>query len=76
MTLTSKKDLDKKSEEILIYLKEVEINKISDSYSGGKNTQLVALFGSTGFLEISLYMGDASQFLNVEINDIVHIKSK
>lgn len=41
---------------------DVTINYISDSYAGGKEGELLAVVGSSGFLEVSLNKGSALEF--------------
>ena len=43
------------------------------SYTSVKKGELLALFGSSGFLEISVNLGNASRFLMVEKGEKVII---
>ncbi len=49
------------------------INKISTSYSDVVPGEKVALFGSTGYLEIAINQGKASALLGLELNDAVTV---
>jgi hypothetical protein len=51
-----------------------KINKISKSYLDVPNGEIVALFGSTGNLEIAINQGNASGLLGLNIDDPVSIK--
>ena len=51
------------------------IKGISKSYSGVKAGELVALFGSTGYLEIAVNKGNAKKLLNVNRGDKVAINT-
>lgn len=48
-----------------------KINKISESYADVGNKDLLSIFGSSGFLEISVNRGNAQKTLNVNKGDEV-----
>jgi len=64
-------DLPQKTEVITIEVAGRLISGLSRTYGTGKG--LLALVGSSGYLEISLKEGDASVFLNAEVGDEVKI---
>jgi S-adenosylmethionine hydrolase len=51
-----------------------EIDQISFSYNDVVLGEKLALFGSTGFLEISINQGKASSLLGLKMNDVVRIE--
>jgi S-adenosylmethionine hydrolase len=51
-----------------------EINRISDSYSEVPVGEILALFGTTGHLEIAMNNGTASSLLGLELDDPVRIE--
>jgi len=52
------------------------IKKISRSYQEVPVGEIVALFGSTGHLEIAINQGNASSLLGLDINDPVRVEFK
>ena len=56
-----------------ITLKGKHINKIADSYAEGKHGELIALYGSAGFLEIACVNGNAHKKLRAEAGDTIKI---
>ncbi|MCX6235215.1 MAG: SAM-dependent chlorinase/fluorinase [Bacteroidetes bacterium] len=50
------------------------IISISKSYSDVPEGEMLAIFGSTGFLEIAMNKGNASSLLGMEIDDMVRIE--
>ncbi len=50
------------------------IREISKSYSEVPHGERLALFGASGFLEISINIGNASELLGLNINDIVLVE--
>ena len=48
--------------------------KISESYDSVKNGEKLAIFGSTGFLEIAMNKGKASSLLGLKLNDTIRIE--
>lgn len=48
--------------------------KISPTYNYAPEAELVAVFGSTGLLEIALYKTSAKELLGIKINDVVRIE--
>ena len=53
---------------------EYEIKEISKTYGDVPNGEKLALFGTTGFLEISINRGDASKLLGINQSDIIRIE--
>ncbi|NVO03167.1 MAG: SAM-dependent chlorinase/fluorinase [Bacteroidetes bacterium] len=51
-----------------------EINQLSLSYNDVVLGEKLALFGSTGFLEIAINQGKASSLLGLKMNDVVRIE--
>jgi len=51
-----------------------DIHEISSSYQGVVESERLALFGYTGFLEIAINIGHASDLLGLRINDIVRVE--
>lgn len=49
-------------------------NKIFKYYSEGKIAEPMAIFGSNGYLEISMNKGNAAGLLGLSINDVVRIE--
>lgn len=52
------------------------VNRLYSSYQDVPVGEIVALFGSTGHLEIAINQGNASSLLGLEINDPVRIEFK
>jgi hypothetical protein len=48
--------------------------KISPTYNYAPEGELVAVFGSTGLLEIALYKSSAKSLLGIRVNDVVRIE--
>jgi S-adenosylmethionine hydrolase len=53
-----------------------KINKISHSYSDGIECEVVALFSTTGLLEIALTRANASGLLGIKLDDTIKIQFK
>ncbi|MDY1591687.1 MAG: SAM-dependent chlorinase/fluorinase [Methanofastidiosum sp.] len=55
-------------------IKEIELSGIRipvlTHYEEGKNLELIALYSSSGHLEISKYLGDVSSMLNLKSGDL------
>jgi len=62
--------------EIQLRHAEYQIVKIHKSYSDVKVGDYVALFGSTGFLEIAINQGNAASLLGIEVDDSIRIEFK
>lgn len=58
---------------VSISVKDKEISRISRTYQEGQVGELLALFGSSGYLEISVNMGDAREVLGCTRGDKVVI---
>ncbi|HNR44006.1 MAG TPA: SAM-dependent chlorinase/fluorinase [Methanofastidiosum sp.] len=58
-------------------IKEIELSNIRipvlTHYEEGKNLELLALYSSSGHLEISKYLGDANSMLNLKSGDIIYL---
>ena len=58
-------------------IKEIELSNIRipvrTHYEEGKNLDLIALSSSSGHLEISKYLGDASSMLNLKSGDVIKL---
>jgi len=52
------------------------VQRLHTSYQDAPVGEIVALFGSTGHLEIAINQGNASSLLGLEINDPVRIEFK
>jgi S-adenosyl-L-methionine hydrolase (adenosine-forming) len=65
---------ERKGRKFVISLRSVEIDQLSDSYNDTPNGEVLALFGTTGFLEIAVKNGKASGLLGIGINDSVRIE--
>jgi hypothetical protein len=67
--------LNMKKEDVNI--KEIEISNIKipvlTHYEEGKNLDLIALYSSSGYLEISKYLGNANSILNLKSGDTIKI---
>ena len=67
--------LNIKKEDAII--KEIELSGIRipvlTHYEEGKNLDLISLYSSSGHLEISKYLGDASAMLNLKSGDVIKI---
>ncbi len=68
--------LNLKKEDIKI--KEIEISDLKipvlTHYKEGKNFDLIALYSSSGHLEISKYLGNANAHLNLKSGDVLQIR--
>ena len=72
ITSIKSRDLPPKVQAITVEVGNEIISGLSHTYGTGKG--LLALIGSSGYLEISLKEGDASTFLKAEVGDEVKIK--
>jgi S-adenosylmethionine hydrolase len=72
ITSIKSRDLPQKARAITVEVGNEIISGLSHTYGTGE--RLLALIGSSGYLEISLKEGDASSFLNAEVGDEVKIK--
>ena len=59
--------------DISINIKDLNIREISRFYSDCGKNRPIALFGSSGFLEIAIYLGNAEKSLDVKIGDSVNL---
>lgn len=59
--------------EIQVRNAEYPVSTISDSYSDVPIGNILALFGSTGYLEIAVNQGNAAGLLGLEVDDIMRI---
>lgn len=69
-------DKTSKGRNFMIEFRGETVNKISKSYQDVPIGEIVALFGSTGHLEIAINQGNASSLLGLDINDPVRIEFK
>jgi S-adenosyl-L-methionine hydrolase (adenosine-forming) len=60
--------------EILVQSNHYKINKINITYNETSNGELLAIFNSTGLLEIAINKGNIAELLNLGINSNVRIK--
>jgi S-adenosyl-L-methionine hydrolase (adenosine-forming) len=60
--------------EILVQSNHNRIEQINKSYFETSGGELLALFNSTGMLEIAINKGNAAQLLNLGVNSVVRIK--
>ena len=51
-----------------------DINEISSEYGDVVESERMALFGATGFLEIAINIGHAADLLGLRLNDIVRVE--
>jgi hypothetical protein len=51
-----------------------EINQITNSYNSVVEGERVAMFSSTGFIEIAVNKGNASKLFGIKENDIIRIE--
>jgi S-adenosylmethionine hydrolase len=63
-----------KNRPFIIELARVAIGKISNEYSDVPEGEVLAIFNSSGFLEIAMRNGKASGLLNLKINDSITIR--
>lgn len=70
--------LNLKKEDALVAEIEISDNRIPvlTHYEEGKNLDLIALYSSSGHLEISKYLGNANSILNLKSGDIIKISLK
>jgi S-adenosylmethionine hydrolase len=71
ITSIKSRDLPQKAPSITVEVGNQRISGLSRTYGTGEG--LLALIGSSGYVEISLKEGDASSFLNAEVGDEVKI---
>ncbi|MBN2481787.1 MAG: SAM-dependent chlorinase/fluorinase [Bacteroidales bacterium] len=60
--------------EIFIQSNYYRINKINRKYHDTSSGEILALFNSTGFLEIAIHEGNAASLLNLEVSSSVRVK--
>jgi len=60
--------------EILVQSNHYKINRINITYNETSNGELLAIFNSTGLLEIAINKGNIAELLNLGINSNVRIK--
>ena len=60
--------------EILVQSNYNKIKRINNYYHETSGGELLALFNSTGMLEIAINKGNAAQLLNLNINSVVRVK--
>lgn len=65
-----------KGRKFIIEFRGESINGISHSYQEVPIGEIVALFGSTGHLEIAINQGNAASLLGLDINDPVRVEFK
>jgi hypothetical protein len=65
-----------KGRKFIIEFRGESINGISNSYQEVPIGEIVALFGSTGHLEIAINQGNAASLLGLDINDPVRVEFK
>jgi len=73
ITSIKSRDLPQEAQVIMVKVGNERISGLSQTYGAGEG--LLALIGSSDYLEISLKDGDASAFLNADIGDEVTITS-
>ena len=61
---------------VSISVKDKEISRISHTYQEGQVGELLALFGSSGYLELSINMGNAREVLGCTRGDKVVVRYK
>jgi len=76
ITNITKKVFDKmnKNNKYIIRFGKYYTQKISPTYHYAPEAELVAVFGSTGLLEIALYQTSARELLGIQVNDVVRIE--
>lgn len=62
--------------EINVQSQHYKINRINTKYSDTTPGELLALFNSTGLLEIAIHFGHAGRLLNLEVGSTIIIKFK
>ena len=65
--------IDERSRKLSITVANCRLKEISRSYSAVKEGELVALFGSAGYLEIAVNKANAKEVLNVKNGDSVTV---
>lgn len=50
-----------------------EITEISNNYNDVVESEVLAIFGASGFLEIAINIGHASNLMGIKVNDVVSI---
>jgi S-adenosylmethionine hydrolase len=65
-----------KGHPFVIRIGEKAISNIKEGYWGGKKQEAIALFGSGGFLEISINEGNAQRVLKVKKGDPIQISTQ
>ena len=73
---TNTNQIDIKGEKFSIVVSNREIKKINKSYSDVKDGELIAIFGSSGFLEIAVNKDSAKRLLDVEKGDKIEIRNQ
>lgn len=66
----------RKSRSFIVQIRNAKITKIHQFYSETEPGDMVCLFGSSGFMEISVNQGHASKLLGMSKNDPVFIEFK
>jgi len=59
-----------------ILIKDIKIDNISESYFEGKEKEILAIFGSSGWLELSVNMGNAADIIDAKVGDRVLVRWK
>lgn len=67
-------DIDADKSEVKVHIGKTAIDGISDAYHQAEPESPIALFGSTGRLEIAIYRGRGADFLGVDIGQQVEVK--
>ncbi len=57
-----------------VYMRTNSVDQLSESYNDVADGEIVAMFNSTGFLEIAINKGKASSLLNLKLGDTVTIE--
>ncbi|MBN1157827.1 MAG: SAM-dependent chlorinase/fluorinase [Bacteroidales bacterium] len=60
--------------EIFIQSNYFRISKLNEKYHETSSGEILALFNSTGFLEIAMYEGNAAGLLNLDVSSSVRVK--
>jgi hypothetical protein len=63
-----------RSFEILFRRKNYNINKIANNYNDVPDGERLALFSSTGYIEIAINKGKANKLLGINQNDMIRIE--
>ena len=63
-----------RSFEILFRRKNYNINKITNNYNDVPDGERLALFSSTGYIEIAINKGKANKLLGINQNDMIRIE--